>query len=136
MATVHVNGGDFHCEVAGEGPVALLLHGTGASTHSFRDLLPWLARRCTVVAPDLPGHGFTYYVIPTASPIREACVRMFGGQPIELYRRGMLEFARSVPDLVPRFKQLTLPVLGVCGALDPFPDQPEALGMSLPSQRR
>ena len=49
----------WHVQVAGSGPVLLLLHGTGASTHSFRDLLPLLARRFTVVAPDLPGHGFT-----------------------------------------------------------------------------
>ena len=37
----------------------LLLHGTGAATHSWRDLAPLLAERFTVVAPDLPGHGFT-----------------------------------------------------------------------------
>jgi len=37
----------------------LLLHGTGASTHSFRDLLPQLAKTFSVIAPDLPGHGFT-----------------------------------------------------------------------------
>jgi magnesium chelatase accessory protein len=49
----------WHVQVAGAGPVLLLLHGTGASTHSWRDLLPLLARRFTVVAPDLPGHGFT-----------------------------------------------------------------------------
>jgi magnesium chelatase accessory protein len=40
-------------------PTVLLLHGTGASTHSWRALAPLLARRCTVVALDLPGHGFT-----------------------------------------------------------------------------
>jgi magnesium chelatase accessory protein len=37
----------------------LLVHGTGAATHSWRDLAPLLARRFSVVAPDLPGHGFT-----------------------------------------------------------------------------
>jgi magnesium chelatase accessory protein len=37
----------------------LLVHGTGAATHSWRDLVPDLARDFTVVAPDLPGHGFT-----------------------------------------------------------------------------
>lgn len=37
----------------------LLLHGTGAATHSWRALGPLLAERFTVVAPDLPGHGFT-----------------------------------------------------------------------------
>lgn len=56
---VEAGGLRWHVQVAGDGPPLLLLHGTGASTHSFRDLLPILARRFTVVAPDLPGHGFT-----------------------------------------------------------------------------
>ena len=43
----------------GEGPVCLMLHGTGAATHSWRGLAPLLARRMRVIAPDLPGHGFT-----------------------------------------------------------------------------
>lgn len=49
----------WHVQVSGRGPVALLLHGTGASTHSWRELSPLLAKRFTVVAPELPGHGFT-----------------------------------------------------------------------------
>jgi magnesium chelatase accessory protein len=49
----------WHVQVAGAGPVLLLLHGTGAATHSWRDLLPLLAGNFTVIAPDLPGHGFT-----------------------------------------------------------------------------
>jgi magnesium chelatase accessory protein len=56
---VEAGGLRWHVQVAGAGPALLLLHGTGASTHSFRDLLPALARHFTVVAPDLPGHGFT-----------------------------------------------------------------------------
>ena len=40
-------------------PVALLVHGTGASTHSWRDLAPLLAKHFTVLTMDLPGHGFT-----------------------------------------------------------------------------
>jgi magnesium chelatase accessory protein len=43
----------------GSGPVVLLVHGTGASTHSFRALARLLAPHFTVVIPDLPGHGFT-----------------------------------------------------------------------------
>lgn len=54
---------DWHVQIAGpEGgsaPVLLLVHGTGAATHSWRDLLPLLARHYTVIAPDMPGHGFT-----------------------------------------------------------------------------
>lgn len=50
---------DWHVQVAGRGPVVLLLHGSGASAHSWAGLLPQLAAHATVVAPDLPGHGFT-----------------------------------------------------------------------------
>jgi magnesium chelatase accessory protein len=51
----------WHVQRMGEpgAPKCLLLHGTGASTHSFGDLLPLLAERFDVLAPDLPGHGFT-----------------------------------------------------------------------------
>jgi magnesium chelatase accessory protein len=40
-------------------PVALLLHGTGAATHSWRHFAPLLAPQFDVIAPDLPGHAFT-----------------------------------------------------------------------------
>lgn len=56
---VRASGMSWHVQVAGTGPAMLLLHGTGAATHSWRGLLPILAERFTVVAPDLPGHGFT-----------------------------------------------------------------------------
>jgi magnesium chelatase accessory protein len=58
---------EWHVQMAGTGfkadgankPVALLLHGTGSSTHSWAELLPVLAKSHWVIAPDLPGHGFT-----------------------------------------------------------------------------
>jgi magnesium chelatase accessory protein len=40
-------------------PDVLLIHGTGASTHSWRTLMPLLASKFKVWAIDLPGHGFT-----------------------------------------------------------------------------
>jgi magnesium chelatase accessory protein len=49
----------WHVQVMGEGPVVLLVHGTAAASHSWRDVAPLLARHFTVVIPDLPGHGFT-----------------------------------------------------------------------------
>ena len=52
-------GVDWHVQIAGDGPVVLLLHGTGGATHSWRDMLPALADQATVVAVDFPGHGFT-----------------------------------------------------------------------------
>ena len=56
---VQAGGQRWHVQVWGSGPPLLLLHGTGASTHSWRDVAPLLASRFTVVVPDLPGHGFT-----------------------------------------------------------------------------
>jgi len=56
---VRAGGFEWHVQIMGDGPVLLLLHGTGAATHSWRDLMPLLAADFTVVAPDLPGHGFT-----------------------------------------------------------------------------
>ncbi len=60
---VSAGGVRWHVQVAGpkdaDAPVLLLLHGTGAATHSWRVMLPLLAKHFTVVAPDLPGHGFT-----------------------------------------------------------------------------
>src|SRR5262245_13445656 len=39
------------------GPSLLLLHGFPTSSHMFRNLIPMLADRYRVVAPDLPGFG-------------------------------------------------------------------------------
>ena len=49
----------WHVQRAGKGPVMLLLHGTGAATHSWAGMLPLLGRQFDVIAPDLPGHAFT-----------------------------------------------------------------------------
>lgn len=56
---VEAAGMRWHVQVMGEGPALLLLHGTGAATHSWRDVMPKLAANYTVVAVDLPGHAFT-----------------------------------------------------------------------------
>jgi pimeloyl-ACP methyl ester carboxylesterase len=42
-----------------DAPVVLLLHGFPSSSHMYRDLIPHLAKRYRVIAPDLPGFGFT-----------------------------------------------------------------------------
>ena len=56
---IQLPGQKWHVQRAGSGPVVLLLHGTGASTHSWRDLIAPLAAHYTVVCPDLTGHAFT-----------------------------------------------------------------------------
>jgi pimeloyl-ACP methyl ester carboxylesterase len=40
-----------------DGPVVLLLHGFPTSSHMFRNLIPALADRYRVIAPDYPGYG-------------------------------------------------------------------------------
>jgi pimeloyl-ACP methyl ester carboxylesterase len=59
--TVKVDGLDVFYREAGpaDAPAILLLHGYPTSSHMFRDLIPRLAQRWRVVAPDLPGFGFS-----------------------------------------------------------------------------
>jgi magnesium chelatase accessory protein len=56
---VEAGGFRWHVQRMGQGPVILLVHGTGAASCSWRGLIPLLAPHFTVIAPDLPGHGFT-----------------------------------------------------------------------------
>ena len=115
----------WHVQVAGDGPVLLLLHGAGAATHSWRDVLPLLAEHYTVVAPDLPGHGFT--ATPAASGL--TIPGMARGIAALLAELGLVPTAtvghsagagialRLVLDgLVP-----PVPVISLNGALLPFP---------------
>ncbi len=62
----------WHVQTMGSGPAMLLLHGTGASSHSFRSLMPLLARRYTLIVPDLPGHAHS----SAASSFRPTLPRM------------------------------------------------------------
>ena len=57
--TIDVDGTDIFYREAGDRshPAILLLHGFPSSCHMFRDLIPELADRFHVVAPDLPGFG-------------------------------------------------------------------------------
>jgi len=42
-----------------DAPVILLLHGFPSSSHQYRNLIPLLSHKYRVIAPDLPGFGFT-----------------------------------------------------------------------------
>ena len=57
--TVDVDGYEIFYREAGDParPALLLLHGFPSSSHMFRDLIPLLADRFHLVAPDLPGFG-------------------------------------------------------------------------------
>ena len=59
--TIEVNGLNLFYREAGDpkSPTILLLHGFPTSSHMFRNLIPQLAGEYHVVAPDLPGFGFS-----------------------------------------------------------------------------
>src|SRR5262245_26976148 len=61
VQTVEADGVRVFYRTAGEasGPVVLLLHGFPTSSFMFRELIPRLAGEYRVIAPDLPGFGFT-----------------------------------------------------------------------------
>lgn len=64
VAAIKADGVDVFYRSAGSksAPVVLLLHGFPSSSHMFRNLIPLLSGRHRVIAPDLPGFGFT--VVP------------------------------------------------------------------------
>jgi 3-oxoadipate enol-lactonase len=57
MATIHVNGVDLYYETHGAGEPVLLVHGLGSSTLDWEPQVEALAKRFTVVAFDVRGHG-------------------------------------------------------------------------------
>jgi pimeloyl-ACP methyl ester carboxylesterase len=59
--TISVQGTSIFYREAGdpEAPAIVLLHGFPTSSHMFRDLMPLLAPRFHVIAPDYPGFGYS-----------------------------------------------------------------------------
>jgi pimeloyl-ACP methyl ester carboxylesterase len=62
---IEINGLNVHYKIAGQGePTIILLHGFGASTYSWREVMQPLAEIGTVVAYDRPAFGLTQRPIP------------------------------------------------------------------------
>lgn len=116
----------WHIQRTGEQgkPRMLLLHGTGASVHSWRGIMPVLAGEFDMLAPDLPRHAFTTGHPPdnTSLPRMAAAIRR------------LLDVAEFEPDLIVGHSagaalalQLALdhnyrgPIVGLNSALRPFP---------------
>jgi len=55
--TAKVNGIRLHYLMAGHGPTVILLHGYTQTSHMWKPIIPVLAEKFTVIAPDLPGIG-------------------------------------------------------------------------------
>ena len=72
-----INGVKLHYLTAGKGPAVILLHGYTQSSRMWRPLIPLLAGRFTVIAPDLPGIGDS--VIPKDGlDMKTAAIRIHG----------------------------------------------------------
>ncbi len=57
LRTTKLHGHEVGYLIAGEGPLVVLVHGITSTADAWRDVIPLLAERHTVVAPDLFGHG-------------------------------------------------------------------------------
>jgi pimeloyl-ACP methyl ester carboxylesterase len=55
--TVELHGYTVGFQAAGSGPLLVLLHGITSTSEAWRDVMPRLAERYTVIAPDMIGHG-------------------------------------------------------------------------------
>lgn len=120
---VRSDGYEWHVQQMGQGPTCLLIHGTGAATHSWRDVMPLLAKHCTVFAMDLPGHGFTKGM--GQRPTLEGMAKSVAA---------LLDELKLTPDLIVGHsagvaiaaqllldRKLQIPLVGFTPALMPFP---------------
>lgn len=96
----------------GEGPVLLLVHGMAGTSENWRAVLEPLARRHTVVAPDLPGHGLSaggpgdYSLGSLASGLRDLLLCL-GHERATLVGHSLgggisMQFAYQFPEMVER----------------------------------
>ncbi|MFI5348344.1 MAG: alpha/beta fold hydrolase [Elusimicrobiota bacterium] len=56
-SAAEIDGNNIHYLIAGHGPAVVLLHGYTQTSRMWKPVIPLLARRFTVIAPDLPGIG-------------------------------------------------------------------------------
>ncbi|MBI1402583.1 MAG: alpha/beta fold hydrolase [Porphyrobacter sp.] len=114
----------WHVQRMGSGPVLLLLHGTGASVHSWRGVMPLLAQHYTVIAPDLPRHAFTrghdaYAMsLPAMAEEIAALLRALAVEPVAIVGHSAGAALALQLALEHGFAG---PIVGLSAALRPFP---------------
>lgn len=123
---VRVGNVSWHVQRMGapDKPALLLLHGTGASVHSWRGLMPLLAETHHVTAMDLPRHGFT-----TGHPPEDMSLPRMASTVMRLVHALGIEPAAIIGHSAGAALALQMaldhgyggPVIGLNSALRPFP---------------
>jgi len=158
LTTVHkieADGLQLFYRAAGpkDAPTILLLHGFPTSSFQFRELIPRLATDYRVIAPDLPGFGFTeggtrwQYTYGVANPesvapesytLDTALLERPGNKEIQLDL--FLDYANNIK-LYPKFQEYFRtskpPLLAIWGKNDPFfiPPGAEAFKKDIPNAK-
>jgi magnesium chelatase accessory protein len=121
---VEAGGARWHVQRMGSGRPLLLLHGTGASVHSWRGLMPLLARDNEVIALDLPRHAFT-----TGHNAYAMSLPSMAGEIAEVLKALEVEPSAIIGHSAGAALALQLalghgftgPIVGLSAALRPFP---------------
>lgn len=121
---VEAGGQRWHVQRTGKGEAMLLLHGTGASTHSWSGLLPLLSKQFDVLAMDLPGHAFTQNLHRLDVSLSGMVCALTGLLAAEHFKplviighsAGAAIAVKLAPELAPPPRQ----VIALNGALKPF----------------
>lgn len=84
-----IDGVKLHYVKGGSGPLVFLVHGFGQTWYEWHQLMPELAKRFTVVAPDLPGLGQSavppsYRATDVSALLYELAMRFSGGEKFDL----------------------------------------------------
>ncbi len=120
-----VEGVSLHYLTAGQGPMVVLIHGYAETSRMWRPVIPMLAERFTVIAPDLPGIGDS--AIPadgldmkTAAIRIHALARSLGAQKAEVVGHdiGLMvayAYAAQVPSEVTKLVVMDAFLPGVAG---------------------
>ncbi|MDG5749067.1 alpha/beta fold hydrolase [Qipengyuania sp. XHP0207] len=113
----------WHIQQMGSGPAILLLHGTGASSHSWRDIMPALADDLCVIAPDLPGHAFTrssqiHMSLPAMAKALWGLLDELGTSPAMIAGHSA---GAAIALQMLHEREAAIPMIGFSPALAPFP---------------
>jgi pimeloyl-ACP methyl ester carboxylesterase len=120
LNTIQANGVNVFYRSAGPptAPVLLLLHGFPASSFQFRELIPLLASKFRVLAPDLPGFGFTE--VPAERNYRYTFDSLAVTIESFLDALNVRKFAVYIFDYGVRTLSLSLSLLPLCPRIEPF----------------